>query len=62
MGRSSQLFHPISEVLSSPLATMSPIAMGRPIKIGSLKRKEMLTVGLRESTWRMPKRMRLTQA
>jgi hypothetical protein len=39
-----------------------PPATGRPIKRGSLGRKETLIVGLRESTWRMPKRMRLTQA
>jgi hypothetical protein len=41
---------------------MSPLTTGRPIKRGLLGRKETLTVGLRELTWRMPKRMWLTQA
>jgi hypothetical protein len=39
-----------------------PLAMERPIKRGSLRRKETPTTGLIESTWRMPKRMLLTQA
>jgi hypothetical protein len=39
-----------------------PLATGRPIKRGLLRRKETPTIRLRESTWRMPKRMRLTQA
>jgi hypothetical protein len=41
---------------------MSPLATGRPIKRGSLGRKETPIVGLGESTWRIPKKMRLTQA
>jgi hypothetical protein len=41
---------------------MSPLVTGRPIKRGSLERKEMSTEGFKESTCRMPKRMRLTQA
>jgi hypothetical protein len=41
---------------------MSHLATGRPFKRGPLERKETSTVGLGESTWRMPKRMRLMQA
>jgi hypothetical protein len=40
----------------------SPLATGRPIKRGLLGRKKMPIVGLRESTWRMLKKMRLTLA
>jgi hypothetical protein len=50
MDRSSWLFHLVSEALSSSLATMSPLAMGRPIKRGLLRRKETPTVGLEETT------------
>jgi hypothetical protein len=41
---------------------MSPLVTGRPIKRGLLGRKETLIAGLRESTWRMLKRMQLTHA
>jgi hypothetical protein len=40
---------------------MSPLATGRPIKRGLLGRKETPIVGLRESTWKMLKKMRLMQ-
>jgi hypothetical protein len=39
---------------------MSPLAMGRPIKRGSLGKKETLIEGLGELAWRMLKRMWLT--
>jgi hypothetical protein len=61
MGRSSRLFHPVSKALSSPLATTIPRATGRPIKRGLLGRKETPIVGHGESTWKMLKKMRLTQ-
>jgi hypothetical protein len=50
MVRSSQPFHPTSEALSSPLATMSSLATGKPIKRGLLGRKESPIIGLGEST------------
>jgi hypothetical protein len=50
MGRISWLFHPASEALSLPLATMSPLMMGRLIKRGPIRRKEAPTTGLEEWT------------
>jgi hypothetical protein len=49
-GQEFWLFHPALEAPSSPLAMMSPLMMGRPIKRGSLRRKETTTVGIGEST------------
>jgi hypothetical protein len=40
----------------------SPLATGRSIKRGLLGRKETPIVGLGESTWKMVKKMWLTQA
>jgi hypothetical protein len=60
MDMSSQLFHLVSEALSSPLATTNPRAMGRLIKIGLLRKKEMPIIGLGESTWKTLNKMRQT--
>jgi hypothetical protein len=57
MGRSSQLFHPTLEALSSALVTTSPLTMRKPIKTGLPEKKEMSIIGLRESTWKTLKKM-----
>jgi hypothetical protein len=59
-GQGFLAFPPSFEGIVFAVSNDEPLMMGRPIKRGSLRRKETSIIGLRESTWRMSERMRLT--